>query len=100
MANICFSSPVKITIIQPLQTVIKVLKMIELTFAVNVVCRMSAIWMQSGVFNEILEIIRTKEKLPPMKVSDIFLVRPIYILKNASQMWNMFKVGCPLTIHH
>jgi hypothetical protein len=38
--------------------------------------------------------------LPPMKVSDIFLVRPIYILKNASQMWNMFKVGCPLTIHH
>jgi hypothetical protein len=100
IANFCFSSPVKITIIQPLQTVIQALKMIELTFAVNVVCRTSAIRTQPGAFNEILETIDQKEKLPPMKVSNIFHVRPVHILKDAFQMWNMFKVGCELTICH
>jgi hypothetical protein len=63
IANFCFSSPIKISIIQPLQTVIQGMKMIKLTFAVNVVHRMGAIRMQPGAFNEILETICKKEKL-------------------------------------
>jgi hypothetical protein len=60
--------------------------MIKLTVTVNVVLRMGAIWTKSGAFNEILEAIGKKEKLPPMKVSDILHVRPINILKDAFNM--------------
>jgi hypothetical protein len=56
--------------------------------------------MQSGAFNDLLETIGKKEKLPPMKVSNIFHVRPVHILKDAFQMWNVFKVGCWPTICH
>ena len=76
------------------------MKMIKLTFSVNVVHRMTAIWTDSRAFSEVLETIGKKEKLPPMKVSNIFHVRPAHILKDAFQMWNMFKVGCELTICH
>jgi len=32
----------------------------------NIVCRTGAIWMNSGAFDEILEVVSKKEKLPPM----------------------------------
>jgi len=54
------------------------MKMIELTFAVNVVHRTSAIRTHPGAFNEILETTGKKEKLPPMKVSNLFHVRPVH----------------------
>jgi hypothetical protein len=86
-----FSSPVKITIIQPLQTGIQAMKMIKLTFTVNVVCRTSTIRTQSWAFNEILEkMVGKKGKLPPMKVGSIFHVWPVYILKDAFKVWNVF----------
>jgi hypothetical protein len=74
--------------------------MIQITLYMILDCRMSAIWMQSGAFNDLLETIGKKEKLPPMKVSNIFHVRPVHILKDAFQMWNVFKVGCWPTICH
>jgi hypothetical protein len=60
--------------------------MIKLTLTVNGVLRMNAIQTKSGSFNEILEAIGKKEKLPPMKVSDILHVRTINILKDAFMM--------------
>jgi hypothetical protein len=51
-----------------------------------VVCRMGAILTYSGTFNEILEAVSKKEKLPPMMVSDILHIRPINILKYAFKM--------------
>jgi len=66
------------------------MKMIKLTFTVNVVCRMSTIRMHSWAFDEILETISKKEKLPPMKVVYIFHVWPVYILKDVFKMWNVF----------
>ena len=60
--------------------------MIKLKLTVNVVLRMGAIWIKSGAFNETLEATSKKEKLPPMKVSDILHVRPINILKDAFNM--------------
>jgi hypothetical protein len=48
--------------------------------------RTGTIWMQSWVFDEILEMISKKEKLPPMKVGNIFHVWPVYILKDAFKM--------------
>jgi hypothetical protein len=66
------------------------MKMIKLTFTVNVVCRTSTIRTQSGVFDEIFEMISKKEELPPMKVGYIFHVWPVYILKDAFKMWNVF----------
>ncbi len=60
--------------------------MIELTLTMNVVLRIGASWMKSGVFNKILEAIGKKEKLPPMKVSDILHVMPFNVLKYAFKM--------------
>jgi hypothetical protein len=74
--------------------------MLQITLIMIVICRMSAIWMQSGAFNEILEMIGKKENLPPMKVSDIFHVWPVYVLKNLFYLWNMIKVGCWWTVCH
>jgi len=74
--------------------------MIQITLLMIVDLRMSAIWMQSWAFDEILETIGKKEELPPMKVGSIFHVGPVYILKDAFQMWNVFKVGCRPTIFH
>ncbi len=51
-------------------------------------------------FDEILEMISKKEKLPPMKVGYIFHVWPVYILKDVFKMWNVFYVGCRPTIFH
>ncbi len=60
--------------------------MIQLTLFMIVVCRMGAILTYSGTFNEILEAVSKKEKLPPMMVSDILHIRPINILKYAFKM--------------
>ena len=60
--------------------------MIKLALTVHVVLRTGAIQAKSGAFDEILEAIRKQEKLPPMKVSDIFHVRPINILKDGFKM--------------
>jgi hypothetical protein len=60
--------------------------MIKLTLTMNIVCRTGAIWMNSGAFDEILEVVSKKEKLPPMKMSDIHHVRSINILKYAFKM--------------
>jgi hypothetical protein len=60
--------------------------MIKLKLTVKVVCRMGAIQINSGVFDEILEGISQKEELPPIEVSDILLVRLINILKYAFKM--------------
>ena len=76
------------------------MKVIKLTLTMNVFCRTSTIWTQSGAFDEILETISKKEELPPMKVGNIFHVGPIHILKDAFKMWNVFKVGCWPTIFH
>jgi len=64
--------------------------MIQITLLMIVHLRTGTIWMQSWVFNEILKSISKKEELPPMKVGNIFHVWPVYILKDALKMWNVF----------
>jgi hypothetical protein len=64
--------------------------MIQITLLMIVDLRTGTIWMQSWVFDEILEMISKKEKLPPMKVGNIFHVWPVYILMDMCKMWNVF----------
>ena len=64
--------------------------MIQITLLMIVDLRMGTIWMQTWAFDEILAMISKKEKLPTMKVGNIFHVWLVYILKDAFKMWNVF----------